>query len=235
MIVPIANANETALGAFSSTNGGATWSAATTITTIRHHTVAGSLREGPLPSAEIDGSGVVYIAWADQPPNTSNQTLHVRRSTDRGVTWSNDLLAVGNAVNPALAITNSGKVGFLYQQLTGTPSSPRWETHFTRTTDPAGINWDNPGLLLANTSATDPPRVFSPYLGDYDHVVADSNDFYGIFSASNFPDKANFFPGVIYQRFVDWNTHTLFADPALQRKVAVSIDPRHIFHSRQRA
>ena len=170
-------------------------------------------------------SSRVYIAWADQPPNTSNQTLHVRRSTDRGVTWSNDLLAVGNAVNPALAITNSGKVGFLYQQLTGTPSSPRWETHFTRTTDPAGINWDNPGLLLANTSATDPPRVFSPYLGDYDHVVADSNDFYGIFSASNFPDKANFFPGVIYQRFVDWNTHTLFADPALQRKVAVSIDP----------
>src|SRR4029077_2309130 len=65
VIVPIANANETAIGAFNSTNGGASWSAVTTIATIRHHTVAGSLREGPLPSAEIDGAGTVYIAWTD--------------------------------------------------------------------------------------------------------------------------------------------------------------------------
>jgi hypothetical protein len=65
VIVPIANANETAIGAFSSTNGGASWSAVTTIATIRHHTVAGSLREGALPSAEIDGAGAVYVTWAD--------------------------------------------------------------------------------------------------------------------------------------------------------------------------
>jgi hypothetical protein len=65
VIVPIDNANETAVGAFNSTNGGASWSATTTISTIRHHTVAGSLREGPLPSAEIDGAGTVYVAWTD--------------------------------------------------------------------------------------------------------------------------------------------------------------------------
>src|SRR5438067_6596557 len=65
VIVPIANANETAVGAFNSTNGGASWSAVTTIATIRHHTVAGNLREGPLPSAEIDGTGTVYVAWSD--------------------------------------------------------------------------------------------------------------------------------------------------------------------------
>jgi hypothetical protein len=65
VIVPVANANETAIGAFNSTNGGASWSAVTTIATIRHHTVAGSLREGPLPSAEIDGAGTVYVTWAD--------------------------------------------------------------------------------------------------------------------------------------------------------------------------
>src|SRR4051794_19831845 len=65
VIVPIANANETAIGAFSSTNGGTSWSAVTTVATIRHHTVAGSLREGPLPSAEIDGAGTVFVAWTD--------------------------------------------------------------------------------------------------------------------------------------------------------------------------
>src|SRR5262249_49802112 len=65
IIVPIDNANETAIGAFNSTNGGASWSATTTIATISHHAVGGSLREGPLPSAEIDGAGTVYVAWAD--------------------------------------------------------------------------------------------------------------------------------------------------------------------------
>src|SRR5207244_12451355 len=65
VIVPIDNANETAIGAFNSTNGGASWSAVTTIATIRHHTVAGNLREGPLPSAEIDGAGTVYVTWSD--------------------------------------------------------------------------------------------------------------------------------------------------------------------------
>jgi hypothetical protein len=65
VIVPTANANETAIGAFNSTNGGASWSAVTTVATIRHHTVAGSLREGPLPSAEVDGGGTVFVAWTD--------------------------------------------------------------------------------------------------------------------------------------------------------------------------
>src|SRR5215470_4049771 len=65
VIVPIDNANETAVGAFNSTNGGASWSAVTTIATISHHNVAGGLREGPLPSAEIDGAGTVYVAWSD--------------------------------------------------------------------------------------------------------------------------------------------------------------------------
>jgi len=32
---------------------------------IKAQTVAGGLREGPLPSAEIDGAGTVYIVWAD--------------------------------------------------------------------------------------------------------------------------------------------------------------------------
>jgi len=65
VIVPIANAKETAIGAFNSTNGGVSWSAVTTIATISHHAVAGGLREAPLPSAEIDGSGTVFVAWSD--------------------------------------------------------------------------------------------------------------------------------------------------------------------------
>jgi hypothetical protein len=91
VIVPIANANETAVGAFNSTNGGASWSAVTTIATIRHHAVAGSLREGPLPSAEIDGSGTVYVAWTDCRFRRSCKTNDIVLSHSlnaAGTSWS---------------------------------------------------------------------------------------------------------------------------------------------------
>src|SRR5204862_1238078 len=91
VIVPIANANETAVGAFHSTNGGASWSAVTTIATIRHHGVAGGLREGPLPSAEIDGAGTVYVAWADCRFRLScqaNDIVYSKSINATGTAWS---------------------------------------------------------------------------------------------------------------------------------------------------
>ena len=57
-----------------------------------------------LTSVEVEtNSGTVYLAWADRQPS-SDFTLHVRRSNDRGATWSAvDLLTVPNALNAALA------------------------------------------------------------------------------------------------------------------------------------
>jgi hypothetical protein len=91
VIVPIDNANESALGAFNSTNGGASWSAITTITTIRHHAAGGSLREGPLPSAEVDGAGTVYVVWADsrfRSRGSVNDIVIVHSTNATGTTWS---------------------------------------------------------------------------------------------------------------------------------------------------
>jgi hypothetical protein len=50
---------------FRSTNGGASWSSTVLVSSISHHSVAGSLREEPLPSAEADAAGTVYVTWAD--------------------------------------------------------------------------------------------------------------------------------------------------------------------------
>ena len=91
VIVPIDNANETAIGAFNSTNGGASWSAATTIATIRHHTVGGGLREGPLPSAEIDAAGTVYVVWADcrfRRACRANDIVISHSLNSTGTSWS---------------------------------------------------------------------------------------------------------------------------------------------------
>src|SRR4051794_19226184 len=117
VVVPIANANETAIGAFNSTNGGAGWSAVTTIATIRHHTVAGGLREGPLPSAEIDGAGTTYVAWADCRFRLSCQTNDIVLSHSlnaTGTTWSSvarvPIDATGSGIDhfiPGLAVSKA--------------------------------------------------------------------------------------------------------------------------------
>ena len=89
VIVPIDNANETAVGAFRSSNGGQTWSSVVTIATISDHTVAGGLRSGPLPSAEIDGSGKVYVVWQDCRFRSQCSSNDIVMSTStNGINWS---------------------------------------------------------------------------------------------------------------------------------------------------
>jgi hypothetical protein len=133
VIVPIDNANETAVGAFHSTNGGVTWSSTTTIATISHHTVASSLREGPLPSAEIDGAGTVYVAWTDCRFRQScrrNDIVYSKSTNNLGTTWSAVTRIPIDATNstvdhfiPGLAVNkatsgSSAQVGVTYYYFT---------------------------------------------------------------------------------------------------------------------
>ncbi len=124
-------------------------------------------------------------------------------------------------MNPQIAISDVGTVGVLYQQVV----SGKWETHLVRTNDPDATTFDTPGVLLAKQSATTPTATFSPYIGDYASLVSAGRNFIGMFSASNFPDKANFLSGVKYQREVDWTTHKLYTDATHTTEVAPSIDP----------
>jgi hypothetical protein len=176
-------------------------------------------------------SGTVFLAWADRMGAT-DYTIHLVKSIDRGKTWSkSDLLAITNATNPAVAINTNGVVGFVYQQLTG-PFKPnqvsaanRWVTHF-RSSNDGGATWND--LVLATTPANvppnSPPNVMLPYLGDYLYLMAVGNDFYGIFSANNTPDPANFPNGVIFQRNHDMVSNILFDVDGVTH-VDVSIDP----------
>jgi hypothetical protein len=170
-------------------------------------------------AVDPNNSSTVYIAWADRVGDT-DYTLHVRRSLDRGITWSNDLRTVTNATNPALAVNSVGTVGFLYQQVLGSSATQRWQTRIELTNDAFTSIQD---FVLANVPAMAPPPLFLPYIGDYVHLMAVGKDFYGIFSANNTPDLANFPQGVSYQRNADFTTKTLLDNAG--RRVPVSIDP----------
>jgi hypothetical protein len=156
-------------------------------------------------------SGRVWLGWCDM--QGTSYTLHVRRSMDHGKTWSSDLLTVSNAKNPGLAVSSEGRVGVLYQRLTGPGGAQRWEHHvqFTR----HGVDWHD--VLLANTAATN-------WTGDYNFLQAHGHDFYGIFATDNTPDLANFPHGVRYQRNVNFATRQLF-DLTGTTVIPASIDP----------
>jgi hypothetical protein len=182
----------------------------------------GTQRVGGQCAIAVDprNSSIVYIAWADGTTG-ANQTVHVRHSTDRGVTWdAADIRTIATATNPGLAINQHGTVAFLYQQLHNPGSGNRWNTRFE--------SWDASLGSSTNVSLADVPDSNGTYtgpnpIGDYCGLIAVGKDFYGIFSANNTPDNANFPSGVSYQRNHNFTTHTL-TDLA-NNPVGVSIDP----------
>jgi hypothetical protein len=190
--------------------------------------VFGQERLSPRLTIAVDPTDdrVVYVSWADRPSGVvgNTATLHVRRSPDGGATWSADLLTIPGALNPQLAVNIRGDVGFLYQQLTGPAGSERWGTHFRQSTNGGGV-WSD--IVLADVPANTPAVTFVPYLGDYAGLTAVGKDFYGIFSAANTPNSANFPSGVTYQRPHDFTTQTL--GNGIGGTVAASIDP-FFFH-----
>src|SRR3989440_12085708 len=201
VIVPIANANETAVGAFNSTNGGASWSAVTTIATIKHHTVAGSLREGPLPSAEIDGTGTVYVAWTDcrfRRACKTNDLVISHSLNSTGTSWSSVSRVPIDATNsgidhfiPGLAVNKatsgaSARLGLTYYFF---PSgSTQLSVGFISSTN-AGSTWSAPqtvasGMPTTWVATTSQGRM----VGDYISTSYGSDNLaHGVFATATAP------------------------------------------------
>jgi hypothetical protein len=207
---------------------------------VRNRFIRFTASTGPLGQERIgsdlaiavdpSSSDRVWVAWCDRVDGATGTdwTLHVRRSTNRGRTWGTERRTVTNAKNPALAVNANGVTGLMFQRLVGIGAARRWVTVLELTRNA----WQTAPTrhVLHTALASDPPRQFLPYLGDYIRLLAVNDDFYGVFSGSNLPDTANFPSGVTYQRNANWTTHTLLrADNATP--VPVSIDPFFVHHS----
>ena len=124
VIVPFESLNGT-IGAFRSTNGGATWSKEVPVSKIRFHAVAGGLRTSPLPSAEIDGAGTVVRRLGGLPLRAEvrgqRHRLHAR-SAD-GVNWS--AVRASRSTRSAAASTTSSPVWRVDPATSGAAGAPR--------------------------------------------------------------------------------------------------------------
>jgi hypothetical protein len=189
---------------------------------IRWNAIMGQERLGGDLSVAVDPnhSGTVWIAWCDRVGGATGTdwTLHVRRSTDHGATWSGDLRTITNVKNPSLAVNSNSELGLLYQAFTGS----RWVTKLELTFN--GWSTAASTIVLHTAPSTVPARTFLPYLGDYVRMIAVGTSFYGVFCGNNTPDTANFPSGVTYQRNANWATKTLLSTDGVTH-VPISIDP----------
>ena len=150
-----------AIGAFTSDDGGATWNASVQISTRSSHRVPG-VRTSPLPSAEINRDGTVYVVWQDnrfEPGGTANDI--VLSSSADGTTWSPvsriPLDPVGSNVDhfiPGLAVDRTSAGGHTLLALTYyfdtnpscTGSTCQIQVGFSSSLD-NGQTWSSPQIL----------------------------------------------------------------------------------------
>jgi hypothetical protein len=178
VIVPIIGfaGNKFLILSFVSTDGGASWGKTIQVTQVAFRAPAGGIRADiPLPSAEMDASGKVYVVWSDCrfEPGCTASDLVFSTSTD-GINWSPitriPLDPIGNGVDhfiPGLAVDNATSGGsarlavtfYFYPNASCTTSTCQLDTGVSTSVD-GGTTWTSntqvagPMSLswLANTS-----------------------------------------------------------------------------------
>jgi hypothetical protein len=111
LIVPYYD--EDRVAAVRSVDGGRSFSASVTVAATQFRPTPG-LRAPPLPSAEVDAAGTVYVAWPDCGAACERDDLVVARSAD-GISWSRTRVPLGDSgdmVLPGLA-ADRGRAGRL--------------------------------------------------------------------------------------------------------------------------
>ncbi|MGZ3625370.1 MAG: sialidase family protein [Ktedonobacteraceae bacterium] len=152
------------ISAFTSTNGGSSWNSSVSIAAQTDHQVV-SIRTEPLPSAEIDNAGKVYVAWQDCrfESGCSANDIVMSTSTD-GTTWSavqripTDV--VGSGVDhfiPGLAVDSSTSGSsthlalayYFYPNANCTTATCQLEVGFVSSVD-GGNSWSTSTTLTSS-------------------------------------------------------------------------------------
>jgi len=172
---------------FTSTDGGASWSNTHIVARVGFHHAAGGIRDSiPLPSAEMDASGKVYVVWQDChfEPTCNASDLVLSTSTD-GKSWSKltriPLDPRGSGVDhfiPGLAVDNSTSDGSAHLVLTfyfypvanctttGTTAC-QLEVGFSTSAD-GGASWTSNTQIAGPMSLTWLPKTTQGFMvGDY--------------------------------------------------------------------
>jgi hypothetical protein len=181
VVVPFESLNGK-IEAFRSTDGGASWTKGEAVASVRFHGVAGGLRTSPLPTAEVDGSGNVYVAWEDCRfrARCSANDIVFSRSGD-GVHWSDparvpidpvtsgaDHFIPGLAVNPATSGAGADlALTYYFYPNAACGGACRLEVGYISSPD-GGAHWGAPTQLAGPMALSEIALTSQgPMVGDY--------------------------------------------------------------------
>jgi hypothetical protein len=153
-----------------STDGGLTFEDPATISRYFQRPVR-PLRTFPLPTADVDARGRIYVAWQDCSfrPGCPANDIVLARSSD-GVTWGAPTRLTrdgGTDFVPALAVDRSnGRLAVVYHRCSRSPC--RVDVLVTTSTN-GGNSWSSPRLLTAQQMNTAwlPTTTSGRMVGDY--------------------------------------------------------------------
>jgi len=198
---------------FSSTDGGATWSATTIISGVSDHLVNGSLRTSPLPAGAVDGAGKVYVAWQDCRFRIScaSNDIVVATSSD-GITWSDpvrvpmddasstaDHFIPGLGIDPATSGSTAhvGLTYYFYPQANCTVSTCALNGGFI-SSDDGGTTWSAAQTLVGPMNVNWLPNTFAGLMvADYVSTAYAGGKAFGIFAVAQ-PNSGTTFDEAIY-------------------------------------
>ena len=181
VIVPFESLNGK-IEAFTSTDGGQSWTRGVSVSSIRFHQVAGGLRTSPLPSAEIDANGTVFVGWEDCRfrAKCSANDIVFSQSTD-GLTWSDvaripidpltsgiDHFIPGLAVDPNTAGAGAHlALTYYFYPTSACGGACRLEVGYISSPD-AGAHWGEATTLAGPMALSDIALTSQgPMVGDY--------------------------------------------------------------------
>jgi hypothetical protein len=197
VIVPI---ETDAMSAFSSIDGGASWTGPVTISNIQTHLDSGGIRSGPLPAAAIDGAGNVWVVWEDCRFRAGCSTNDLAYSTSAdGVTWSAvtripideltsnvDHFIPGIGIDPATSGTGAHIAihYYYYSQSACTASTCKLSVGYISSAN-GGATWNAPITLAGPMQLSWLPNSQNGLMvGDYIATVFTSGVPHGVFAVA---------------------------------------------------
>ncbi|WP_406470102.1 exo-alpha-sialidase [Streptomyces sp. NBC_01615] len=214
VVVPY-SANGSAIRAFTSTNGGTSWSTSTLIANVSSHGVAGSLRDGEgLPSAEIDASGKVYVAWQDcrfRSGCPANDIVYA--TSTNGTNWSAvtrvpidattsgvDHFIPGIGIDPTTSGTTA-KIGlyyYFYPTANCTASTCQLEVGYVSSAN-GGSTWSTPTTVAGPMSLSQIANsTQGRMVGDYLSTSVIGGKAVSVFAVGKAPTNGQAFDEALY-------------------------------------
>jgi hypothetical protein len=229
VVVPLLEFAAGKIASFSSSDGGASWSALVPVAPVIDHQVADGLRSDALPSAQIDAAGNVYVVWQDCSfrTNCASNDLVMSVSAD-GTNWTAparipidaltstvDHFIPGLGIDPATGgnTAHLGLTYYYYPQTNCTAATCALYAGFISSLD-GGTTWSASTPLAGPMALSWLPSTFSGQMvADYVATSFAGGKAYGVFAAA----KAN--SGSVFDEAI-YTTKTGFDLAAAQGRVS---------------